>query len=321
MAELLKVQNLVKHFNAKEGIFGKERGKIHAVNGISFSLTKGETLGLVGESGCGKSTLAKIIARLIEPTQGKIFFEGEDITLSKQNSLKKIRRNIQFIFQDPYASLNPRMTARQTLAEPLIIHKAAKGREIYDKVLRLLDVVGLKKEALGRFPHQFSAGQRQRLGIARSLALNPKLVIADEPISSLDISIQAQIINLLQNLQQEFGLTYIFITHDLRMVEYISNRVIVMYLGKIMELGQSISIYKHPIHPYTEALISAIPKFLPGARQKRIILKGEIPSPVTLPSGCVFHTRCIYAKEKCIVEVPELLQKGESLFACHFPLA
>ncbi|MDP2922136.1 MAG: dipeptide ABC transporter ATP-binding protein [Candidatus Omnitrophota bacterium] len=318
--ELLKVENLTKHFSAKEGIFGRGGGVVHAVNGVSFSIKTGETFGLVGESGCGKSTLAKLIARLIEPTSGKVIFDGRDITNLKQSRLKDIRKNIQFIFQDPHASLNPRMTIGETIGEPLLIHKIAAGKENIQKVLQLLNVVGLDKDALSRYPHEFSTGQRQRIGIARAIALNPKLIIADEPISSLDVSVQAQILNLLEVLRKEFNLTYLFITHDLRIVEYISDRVMVMYLGKIMEISNCADIYKQPLHPYTEALLSSTPIPDPRKKKQRILLRGEIPSPLNLPSGCVFHTRCIYAKEKCSVEVPSLISKGERLFACHYPL-
>jgi oligopeptide/dipeptide ABC transporter ATP-binding protein len=321
MEELLKVENLVKHFPAKEGLFGQGHGIVYAVNGVSFSIKAGETFGLVGESGCGKSSLAKLIARLIEPTAGKIILDKVDITNLSQSKLKNIRKNIQFIFQDPYASLNPRMSIGEILAEPLLIHKTAKANENTQKVFHLLNAVGLGKDALNRYPHEFSGGQRQRIGIARSLALNPRLIIADEPISSLDVSVQAQILNLLQNLQKEFKLTYLFITHDLRIVEYISDRVMVMYLGKIMEISNRADIYKQPLHPYTEALLSATPVPNPRKKKQRILLKGEIPSPLNLPCGCVFHTRCIYAKEKCRQEVPALTPKGERLFACHYPLA
>jgi oligopeptide/dipeptide ABC transporter ATP-binding protein len=320
MEELLKVENLVKHFPAKAGIFGQGHGIVHAVNKLSFSIKAGETFGLVGESGCGKSSLAKLIARLIEPTSGKIILNNLDITRLKQSKLKNIRKDIQFIFQDPYASLNPRMTAGQIIAEPFLIHKIAKDKEIIQKVFHLLSAVGLSKEAYNRYPHEFSGGQRQRIGIARSLALNPKLIIADEPISSLDVCVQAQILNLLQNLQKEFKLTYLFITHDLRIVEYISDRVLVMYLGKIMEISNRADIYKQPLHPYTEALLSATPVPNPHKKKQRILLKGEIPSPLDLPCGCVFHTRCIYAKEKCRQEVPALISQGQRLFACHYPL-
>jgi oligopeptide/dipeptide ABC transporter ATP-binding protein len=321
MEELLKVENLVKHFPAKEGLFGQGHGIVYAVNGVSFSIKAGETFGLVGESGCGKSSLAKLIARLIEPTAGKIILDKVDITNLSQSKLKNIRKNIQFIFQDPYASLNPRMSIGEILAEPLLIHKTAKANENTQKVFHLLNAVGLGKDALNRYPHEFSGGQRQRIGIARSLALNPRLIIADEPISSLDVSVQAQILNLLQNLQKEFKLTYLFITHDLRIVEYISDRVMVMYLVKIMEISNRADIYKQPLHPYTEALLSATPVPNPRKKKQRILLKGEIPSPLNLPCGCVFHTRCIYAKEKCRQEVPALTPKGERLFACHYPLA
>jgi oligopeptide/dipeptide ABC transporter ATP-binding protein len=320
MEELLKVENLTKHFPAKEGIFSQGGGKIHAVNGVSFSIKAGETFGLVGESGCGKSTLAKLIARLIEPDCGKIIFSGREITNLSQKQLKDIRKNIQFIFQDPQASLNPRMTVAKIISEPLLIHKIAKGKEAAQEVLRLLNTVGLDKNALGRYPHEFSAGQRQRIGIARAIILNPKLIIADEPIASLDVSVQAQILNLLENLQKEFKLTYLFITHDLRIVEYISSRVMVMYLGKVMELGSRFDIYQKPLHPYTEVLLCSTPRIDPRKTKQRILLKGEIPSALELPSGCVFHTRCIYARQKCREEIPRLTERAGRFFACHFPL-
>ncbi|MFA5008301.1 MAG: ABC transporter ATP-binding protein [Candidatus Omnitrophota bacterium] len=320
MSELLKVQNIVKYFPAKTGFLESCGALIHALNGISFAIGQGETLGLVGESGCGKSTLAKIIARLISPTSGKIFFEGEDITSVNGIKLKKIRRNIQFIFQDPQASLNPRMTVKSAVSEPFVVHGLFGKRKAYLEAERILDLVGISKEAANRYPHEFSTGQRQRIAIARALTLTPKLIIADEPIASLDVSIQAQILNLLKELKEKFNLTYLFISHDLRIIEYISDRVIVMYLGKIMEIAKSSDLYKHPVHPYSEALLSAIPALNFTTKKKRIILKGEIPPTTKLPSGCVFHTRCIYAKQKCIDEIPGLIQRGSCFFACHYPL-
>ncbi|MFA6282331.1 MAG: ABC transporter ATP-binding protein [Candidatus Omnitrophota bacterium] len=320
MNQLLKVENIVKHFPAKAGFFGAGKGFIHALNDVSFTVNEGEVLGLVGESGCGKSTLAKIIARLLEPTSGKIIFEGKDITAIKQNKLKDIRRNIQFVFQDPQASLNPLMTVGNIVSEPFLLYDIKKKSEIKKEAARLLSLVGLPEDSISRYPHEFSGGERQRIGIARALALNPKLIIADEPIASLDVSIQAQILNLLKSLKKQFNLTYLFISHDLRVVEYISDRVVVVYLGKIMEISQSSSLYKHPIHPYSEALISAIPIPDPQLKKKRIILKGEIPQSNNLPSGCVFHTRCIYAKQRCIDEVPKLIERDGRIFSCHFPL-
>jgi len=320
MNTLLKVENIVKHFPAKTGFFKAGKGFIHALNDVSFNINEGEVLGLVGESGCGKSTLAKIIARLIEPTCGKIIFEGKDITAIKQNKLKDVRRNIQFVFQDPQASLNPLMTVGNIISEPFIVYGLKKKLEIKKEVARLLSLVGLPENSASRYPHEFSGGERQRIGIARALALNPKLIIADEPIASLDVSIQAQILNLLKSLKKQFNLTYLFISHDLRIVEYMSDRVVVMYLGKIMEISQSRALYKHPIHPYSQALISAIPIPDPQIKKKRIILRGEIPQSGNIPSGCVFHTRCIYARQKCIDEIPKLIERDSRSFACHFPL-
>jgi len=321
MTEILKIDNIVKHFPARGGMFKKSDGVVHAVDGVSFSIEEGETFGLVGESGCGKSTLGRVIARLIEPTSGEVIFDSKDITRLKAKGLKSVRRGLQLIFQDPYASLNPRMPVGEIIGEALKIHNIANGKERGERVKKLIDIVGLPKDSAYRYPHEFSGGQRQRIGIARALALNPRFIIADEPISALDVSIQAQIINLFKDLQKEFGLTYLFITHDLRVVEYISNRIAVMYLGKIVEIGNSADIYSHPVHPYTEALLSAVPMPDPKRKKKRIILKGDIPSPLNPPSGCRFHTRCIYAQERCRVEEPLLIPRRDNrLAACHFPL-
>lgn len=318
---ILTLNNITKHFPAPGGMFKKADGVVHAVDGVSFSVQKGEIFGLVGESGCGKSTLGRVIARLIEPTSGKIIFDGRDITRLKSKELKSVRRDLQIIFQDPYASLNPRMPVGEIIGEALAIHGIANGVEKSRRIEKLVDIVGLPKDAVSRYPHEFSGGQRQRIGIARAIALNPKFIIADEPISALDVSIQAQIINLFRDLQKEFDLTYLFIAHDLRVVEYISDRVAVMYLGKIMEIATAKEIYKHPVHPYTEALLSAVPLPDPAKKKKRIILKGELPSPINPPSGCVFHTRCIYAQERCRIEVPLLIpRRNNILAACHFPL-
>lgn len=319
--QLLTLNNITKHFPARGGMFKKSDGVVHAVDDVSLSIEEGETFGLVGESGCGKSTLGRVIARLIEPTSGEVIFDSKDITRLKAKELKSVRRGLQLIFQDPYASLNPRMPVGEIIGEALKIHNIANGKERGERVKKLIDIVGLPKDSAYRYPHEFSGGQRQRIGIARALALNPRFIIADEPISALDVSIQAQIINLFKDLQKEFGLTYLFITHDLRVVEYISNRIAVMYLGKIVEIGNSADIYSHPVHPYTEALLSAVPMPDPKRKKKRIILKGDIPSPLNPPSGCRFHTRCIYAQERCRVEEPLLIPRRDNrLAACHFPL-
>jgi oligopeptide/dipeptide ABC transporter ATP-binding protein len=321
--DLLVVKSLKKYFPIKGGIFSKTVGYVYAVDDVSFSLAPGETLGLVGESGCGKSTTGRVILRLLEPTAGEVLFEGIEVFSLGKKELRALRRNMQIIFQDPYASLNPRMTVEKIVGEPLKIHKASQGSELQDRVASLLQKVGLRPEHLRRYPHEFSGGQRQRIGIARALALNPKLIIADEPVSALDVSIQAQVINLLQDLQDEFNLTYLLIAHDLRMVEYISDRVAVMYLGKIVEIARSEELYKNPLHPYTQALLSAIPMPDPKKKKERIILSGDVPSPIRPPSGCRFHTRCpIYAEKKareCVEIEPKLENKsGNHLAACHF---
>lgn len=320
MKDLVTVDNLVKHFLTQRSFFKTDKSSVRAVDGVSLAIEEGQTLGLVGESGCGKSTLGRLIAGLLEPTSGKIQFEGKDLTNLNSKEARSVRRNIQVIFQDPYASLNPRMSAGQIIGEALLIHHIVDKSEITNKVNYLLDIVGLSPEIINRYPHQFSGGQRQRIGIARSLSLTPKLIIADEPVSSLDVSIQAQIINLLVDLQKEFGLTYLFIAHDLRVIAHISDRVAVMYLGKIVEVASSRELYQKPYHPYTEALLSAIPRLNPVKVRKRIILKGDIPSPINPPSGCRFHTRCIYAQDKCKYIEPELIRKNSRQFACHFPL-
>jgi oligopeptide transport system ATP-binding protein len=316
---LLEVRDLKKYFPIKGGIFSKTIGHVQAVDGISFSLSAGETVGLVGESGCGKSTAARAILRLIEPSGGEVLFEGQDILKLGKKPMRSLRRQMQIIFQDPYASLNPRMTVASIVGEPLEIHKIAKGRQKEEMVANILEKVGLRPEHMRRYPHEFSGGQRQRIGIARALALNPKLIIGDEPVSALDVSIQAQVINLLEDLQQEFNLTYLIIAHDLSVVEHISDRVAVMYLGKIVEMSTDRELYQNPSHPYTEALLSAVPRPDPTIKKQRIILPGDVPSPINPPSGCRFHTRCLYAKADCKTVEPQLQDIGDNHYvACHY---
>jgi oligopeptide transport system ATP-binding protein len=315
---LLEVKGLKKHFPIKGGVFSKTVGHVYAVDGVSFTLQSGETLGLVGESGCGKSTTGRTILRLIEPTEGSVKFEGQEITDLDKGDMRSLRREMQIIFQDPYASLNPRMTVGSIIGEPLEIHKIARGSEKEDQVASLLEKVGLRSEDMLKYPHEFSGGQRQRIGIARALGLNPKLIVCDEPVSALDVSIQAQVINLLEDLQEEFGLSYLFIAHNLNVVEHISNRVAVMYLGKIVELTTDTELYANPQHPYTEALLSAVPVPDPTMEKRRIILQGDVPSPINPPSGCHFHTRCPYKEKICEEEVPEFKDIGGNHWvACH----
>ena len=316
---LLEVTNLKKYFPIKGGVFSKTIGFVYAVDDVSFTVDKGETLGLVGESGCGKSTTGRSILRLIEPTDGKIYFEGQDVTALDKNAMRRLRREMQIIFQDPYASLNPRMTVGSIIGEPLEIHKIARGSEKTERVASLLQKVGLRAEDMRKYPHEFSGGQRQRIGIARAIALNPKLIVCDEPVSALDVSIQAQVINLLEDLQEEFGLSYLFIAHNLNVVEHISDRVAVMYLGQIVELASDADLYNDPQHPYTEALLSAVPIPDPTVKKKRIILEGDVPSPIDPPSGCHFHTRCMYKEKVCEEEAPEFKHIGGGHWvACHF---
>ncbi len=320
---LLEVRNLKKHFPIQRGVFRHTVGYVRAVDGVDFSLRTGETLGLVGESGCGKTTTGRLILRAIEATDGQVLFRREggmtDITTLSKEQMTALRREMQIIFQDPFSSLNPRMTVSEIVAEPLVIHRVASGAALKLKVQELLEAVGLKAQHMNRYPYAFSGGQRQRIGIARALALRPKLVVADEPVSALDVSIQAQVINLLEDLQEELGLTYLFIAHDLSVVEHISDRVAVMYLGKIVEMGEARALFERPRHPYTEALLSAIPIADPDHRTARIVLAGDVPSPSDPPPGCKFHPRCRYAQPICSQQEPALTPLPDGRAAsCHF---
>ena len=315
---LVEIKQLKKFFPLRSHFFSRSKSFVQAVVGVNLEIRRGETLGLVGESGCGKSTLGRLILRLEEPTEGSIFFEGENILQYDSEKLRHLRRQMQIIFQDPYSSLNPRKTIGSIIGEPLIIHNIGSKKEREERVLKLMEVVGLRPEHINRYPHEFSGGQRQRIGIARALALNPKLIIADEPVSALDVSIQAQVLNLLQDLQDEFHLTYLFIAHDLSVVEHISDRVAVMHLGRIAEMALSDDLYRRPKHPYTQALLSSNPIPDPALSRKRVLLQGEVPSPINPPSGCNFHTRCLHRFEPCDKEVPVIREvESNHWVACY----
>ncbi|MEO8303180.1 MAG: oligopeptide/dipeptide ABC transporter ATP-binding protein [Betaproteobacteria bacterium] len=315
---LLEVGHLTKHYPMRGGVFGRTRGTVHAVDDVSFAIAEGETLGLVGESGCGKSTIGKTVLRLVEPTAGTIAWRGQRIDELQSRAMRPYRRELQAVFQDPYASLNPRMRAADIVAEPMRNFEDISASEIQDRVVSLFEKVGLRPDQLPRYPYEFSGGQRQRLGIARALAPRPKLIVCDEPVSALDVSVQAQVINLLGDLQREFGLSYLFVAHDLAVVEHISHRVAVMYLGRIVEIASTRALFQSPQHPYTEALLSAVPVPDPTVQRRRIILAGDVPSPVELPTGCRFHTRCPHAFDRCRVEEPLLKEVVSGHFAaCH----
>ncbi len=315
---LLEVKNLKKYYPVKSGVFSTVNQYVKAVDDVSFYMKKGETFGLVGESGCGKSTTGRSILRLIEPTDGQIFFEGKEITGLSQEKMRQMRRDMQIVFQDPYASLNPRHTVERILSEPLIVHGIGSRKERKKIVEEMLEVVGLSNYHARRYPHEFSGGQRQRIGIARALMLNPKLIVADEPVSALDVSIQSQVLNLMQDLQEQFHLTYLFIAHDLSVVKHISDRIGVMYLGRMIELAGRDDLFAHPLHPYTQALLSAVPVADPDHKREQIILKGDVPSPSDPPSGCAFHTRCPHVTDVCRQKIPALREEKPGQYvACH----
>lgn len=321
---LLKVEGLKKYFPASTSLFGKTKQFLKAVDGVDFYVKKGETLGIVGESGCGKSTTGNTILRLLEPTEGNIIFEGKDITKLSDRDMQKIRKDIQMVFQDPFSSLNPRMRVFDIIAEPLRTHKVSKGKELEEQIYELMETVGLDRTYANRFPHEFSGGQRQRIGIARALALKPKLIICDEPVSALDVSIQAQILNLLLELQKKFDLTYIFIAHGIPAVKYISDRIAVMYMGEVVELASKEELFSHTMHPYTSGLISAVPVPDPTLRDRknRVMLEDDLPDQMNMPQGCRFYSRCPFSKDKCKEEKPEFIEVKENHFvACHYPLS
>ena len=317
-APVIEVRDLKKHFPIRKGLLQRAAGTVFAVDGVSFSIKAGETLGLVGESGCGKSTVGRTLLRLIEPTAGQIRVDGRDITHLSKTELRPYRRQMQIIFQDPFSSLDPRMSAGDIVGEPLRVHRIASGRALKEMVAALFDRVGLRRAQMDNFPHQFSGGQRQRIGIARALALKPKLIVADEPVSALDVSIQAQVLNLMMDLQREMGLAYLFISHNLAVVEHISHRIAVMYLGRIVEYTDKTTLFTRPLHPYTESLLLAVPVPDPRVKRQKRLLQGDVPSPINPPSGCHFHTRCPYAVDRCRAETPALREvKPGQLVACH----